>query len=51
MIAFRCDLPEDGSFEQVVAGLREDGFVRAIIDGRMVNLDAPDDCSRRAVGC
>jgi hypothetical protein len=39
MIAFRCELPEEGTFEQFVAGLREDGFVRAIVDGRIVNLD------------
>ena len=38
MVAFRCELPSDGSLEQLAAGLREDGFVRAIVDGRMVNL-------------
>ena len=40
MIAFRCELPADGTIEQLAAGLREDGFVRAIVDGRLVNLDA-----------
>ncbi len=39
MIAFACPLPEGGSIEQLAAGLREDGFVRAVIDGRLVNLD------------
>lgn len=40
MIAFRCELPEGGTLEQLAAGLREDGFVRAIIDGRLANLEA-----------
>ena len=35
MIAFRCELPEGGTIEQLAAGLREDGFVRAIVDGRI----------------
>ncbi len=39
MIAFRCELPPDGDFEQLAVGLREDGFVRAIVDGRMASLD------------
>ncbi len=30
-------------FFQLAAGLREDGFVRAIVDGRLVNLDAIRD--------
>ena len=43
MIAFACPLPDGGTIEQLAAGLREDGFVRAIIDGRLVNLDARGD--------
>ena len=39
MIAFSCPLPDDGTVEQLAAGLREDGFVRAVIDGRLVNLE------------
>jgi excinuclease ABC subunit A len=39
MIAFACELPA-GGIEQLAAELREAGFVRAVIDGRMVNLDA-----------
>jgi excinuclease ABC subunit A len=39
MIAFRCELPDNGTMDQLVAGLREDGFVRAIVDGRLVSLD------------
>ncbi len=42
MIAFPCPLPEGGTLESLAAGLREDGFVRAVLDGRMVNLDAKD---------
>ncbi len=54
MIAFRCELPEEeggkgdspplpvvSPLEQLAAALREDGFVRAILDGRLVNLDSP----------
>ena len=40
MIAFACPMPEGGTIGQLVAELREDGFVRAIVDGRLVNLDA-----------
>jgi excinuclease ABC subunit A len=32
----------ESTFEQLAAGLREDGFVRVIADGRMVSLDAPE---------
>lgn len=39
MIAFRCELPNGGAIEQLAAGLREDGFVRVIVDGQLVNLD------------
>ena len=44
LVAFRCELPEEkgDTFEQLTAGLREDGFVRVIVDGRMVSLDAPE---------
>ena len=42
MIGFRCELPEGGTTEQLAAALREDGFVRAIFDGRLVNLDAAE---------
>ena len=45
MVAFRCELPEGGTFEQVAAALREDGFVRAIVDGQLVNLDTPTPIS------
>jgi excinuclease ABC subunit A len=38
MIAFRTEVPEDGTFEQFAASMREDGFVRAIIDGLLVDL-------------
>lgn len=45
MIAFPC-VPADGEMneeavEEIIAGLREDGFVRVMIDGEMVNLDEP----------
>jgi excinuclease ABC subunit A len=40
LIAFTCPIPNDAMIEQVTAALREDGFVRAIIDGRLVNLNA-----------
>ena len=42
MIAFRCELPEGGTVPQLAAALREDGFVRAIFDGRLVTLDAAE---------
>ena len=45
MIAFSCDAPSDGMIEQLTAALREDGFVRAIIDGRLVNFDASGEMS------
>ena len=45
MIAFPCELPDGGTLAQLATGLREDGFVRAIIDGRLVNLDAPSPLS------
>jgi excinuclease ABC subunit A len=40
MVTFRCAMPEGGTLKQLAAGLREDGFVRAIVDNRIVNLDA-----------
>ncbi len=39
MVAFRCESAEQQSIEQLITELREDGFVRAIIGGRLVNLD------------
>jgi excinuclease ABC subunit A len=44
LVAFRCELPEEkgDTFEQLAAGLREDGFVRVIANGRMVSLDTPE---------
>jgi excinuclease ABC subunit A len=39
MIAFAHPRPEDSTIEQLAAGLREEGFVRTVIDGRLVNLD------------
>jgi excinuclease ABC subunit A len=43
MIAFPCALPDGSTMDQLAAGIREDGFVRAIVDGRLVNLDAGDE--------
>ena len=40
MIAFGCQLTNGRTIKQLAAGLREDGFVRAIVDGRLVNVDA-----------
>ena len=40
LIAFPCKLDGGGTLEQLVDGLREDGFVRAIIGGELVNLDS-----------
>jgi excinuclease ABC subunit A len=39
MVAFPCTPVDGETTEQLVAGLREDGFVRAMIDGALVNLD------------
>jgi excinuclease ABC subunit A len=39
MVVFRSEVPEDATFDSFAAGFREDGFVRAIVDGRIVNLD------------
>jgi excinuclease ABC subunit A len=39
MIAYACNVPTDATLAQVAAGLREDGFVRAIVGGRLVNLE------------
>jgi excinuclease ABC subunit A len=38
MISFRMELPEGSDPVETLASLREDGFVRAIIDGRMIDL-------------
>ncbi|MEN6556726.1 MAG: excinuclease ABC subunit UvrA [Thermoguttaceae bacterium] len=43
IVAFRAELPADGMIRQLAAELREDGFVRAIVNGRTVSLDAPAD--------
>jgi excinuclease ABC subunit A len=40
MITFRWDSPQAVGIEQLAGAMREDGFVRAIVDGRLVNLDA-----------
>jgi len=42
MIAFSCPLSDENSAEQWAAELREDGFVRAIVEERLVNLDAAE---------
>ncbi|MEN6450392.1 MAG: excinuclease ABC subunit UvrA [Thermoguttaceae bacterium] len=39
MIAFPCGLPADATMRQLMAGLREDGFVRAIVNEQLVDLD------------
>jgi excinuclease ABC subunit A len=39
MVAFGCPIPNDGTLEHVTATLREDGFVRAIVNGRLVDLE------------
>jgi excinuclease ABC subunit A len=39
MIAFVCNISESDDLGQLLASLREDGFVRAILDGRLVNLE------------
>jgi excinuclease ABC subunit A len=39
MIAFRIDQPGDDQIEAMVAGLREEGFIRAIAGGHLLNLD------------
>ncbi len=39
MVAFPCQLDNGETPEQLIARLREDGFVRAIVGGRTVNLD------------
>lgn len=39
MIAFRCEVADSDAFEQLTAGLREDGFVRVVFDGQVVHVD------------
>jgi excinuclease ABC subunit A len=39
MIAFACDVPTDAALAQVASGLREDGFVRVVVGGRLVGLE------------
>ncbi len=41
LVAFAQDLPLGSDQAAALAALREEGFVRAILDGRMVALDAP----------
>ncbi len=43
MVAFAQDLPEGTDRAAALAALREEGFIRVIVDGRMVNLDEPGD--------
>ena len=40
IIAFQCRPDGDDTPERLIAGLRENGFIRAIIDGKTVALDA-----------
>ncbi len=40
MVAFRLDLPEENNLDQSAAALKEEGFIRVIAGGRLVNLDA-----------
>ena len=47
MIAFAVDPPAGSDTAAVLAALREEGFVRAIVDGRMVDIDG---ASRDAAG-
>ncbi|MDY0168840.1 MAG: excinuclease ABC subunit UvrA [Thermoguttaceae bacterium] len=41
MVAFESKLSDDVTFDHLVANLREDGFVRAVLQGRTVSLDMP----------
>jgi excinuclease ABC subunit A len=50
LIAFACPLPEGESIEQAIAGLRQDGFVRAIIDDRLVDFGDRDEQSSATGG-
>ncbi len=54
MIAFRIELSEDNHVDQLIAGLKEDGFIRVIAAGQMINLDQPgvksDEVTRPAGG-
>ncbi|MBN2578501.1 MAG: excinuclease ABC subunit UvrA [Pirellulales bacterium] len=38
LIAFRVDVPPEEDAAPVLAGLKEEGFIRLIADGRLVNL-------------
>ncbi len=38
LLAFRLQLPEENNLEQISAELQEDGFIRVIVDDRVVNL-------------
>jgi excinuclease ABC subunit A len=47
LIAFAQDLPPGSDQAAALGALREEGFVRAILDGRMVALDAPGGAGAR----
>jgi len=52
MIAYALELPAGNDLAQTVAALREDGFVRAIIDGRVVNLaDGGPETAKPQAAC
>jgi len=40
MVTFRLDPSEGNGFERIVAGLKEDGFIRVIAGGQIVDLSA-----------
>ncbi len=42
MVAFEAAVHDGLTFEELATVFREDGFVRAIVDGRTIPLDAPD---------
>ncbi|NUQ66538.1 MAG: excinuclease ABC subunit UvrA [Pirellulales bacterium] len=46
MIAFPLKRPQDGEWSKLSAGLVEDGFIRAVVDGRTVNLTAESPASQ-----
>ncbi len=41
MVAFRVEPVAELPFEQLIGALREDGFIRAVADGRTIALDSP----------
>ena len=42
MVGFEAAVHDGLTFEELATAFREDGFVRAIVDGRTIPLDAPD---------